>query len=498
MKTTEKHKTTTITGWNFNNSYLELPDVLYSLQKPIPVTQPELHLFNKKLADELGLKVEDGNPKAAAPIFTGNEIPENTKPFSQAYAGHQFGHFTMLGDGRAVILGEHIKPDGKRCDIQFKGSGRTPYSRGGDGRATLYSMLREYLISEAMHHLGIPTSRSLAVAGTGEPVYRQEIHRGAVLTRVMSSHIRTGTFEYVRQFHGNDVLKELADYTINRHYPELKDAENPTLELLKSVCERLSTLVTEWMRVGFIHGVMNTDNTSVCGETFDYGPCAFMNAYDPHTVFSSIDTGGRYAFTNQPGIMQWNLAVFAGTLLPLIHSDEQKATKLAQETIDNFRVNFTEKWNKVTCKKIGISEPNKEEDTKLANELFVLMQKNKSDYTNTFRLLTNSEKLERYESELSNDPAFKSWHKKWEKRIADNPNGYDEAVSLMKKNNPVFIPRNHNVEEALKSASEELDFSAFNKLLAILSDPYSENPKHEQFTIPPKNGDEGYKTFCGT
>lgn len=498
METTEKNKTTPISGWNFDNSYLKLPDVLYSLQKPIPVTQPELHLFNQKLANELGLIIHDDNRNAIASIFTGNNIPENTKPFSQAYAGHQFGHFTMLGDGRAVILGEHVTADDKRYDIQFKGSGRTPYSRGGDGRATLYSMLREYLISEAMHHLGIPTSRSLAVAGTGEPVYRQEIHRGAVLTRIMSSHIRTGTFEYVRQFHGNDVLKALVDYTINRHYPELNKADNPILELLKSVCDRLATLVTEWMRVGFIHGVMNTDNTSVCGETFDYGPCAFMNVYDPHTVFSSIDTGGRYAFTNQPGIMQWNLAVFAGTLLPLIDKEEQKATKFAQKIIDDFRVDFTEKWNKVTCKKIGISEPNGEEDTKLANELFMLMQKNKSDYTNTFRLLANPEKLERYESELSNDPAFKSWYKKWEKRIAENPKGFDGAVSLMKKYNPVFIPRNHNVEKALKSASEDLDFSAFNRMHEILSKPYFENPEHEQFTIPPKSGDKGYKTFCGT
>ena len=314
-------------GWNFDNTYRKLSPDFYSEVEPAPVEQPELTLLNRRLADKLGLDLSETDPAELSSIFTGDRLPEGSEPISQAYAGHQFGHFTMLGDGRAIVLGEHLTPDGQRYDIQFKGSGRTPYSRSGDGRATLYSMLREYLISEALHHLHIPASGSLAVAKTSMPVYRETVHPGAILTRVASSHIRFGTFEYAARFLTPEKQKELLNYTISRHYPDLQQSDDKALRLLRRVAKKHLNLVVEWMRVGFIHGVMNTDNMSIIGESIDFGPCAFINGFDPATAFSSVDINKRYAFNNQPGILQWNLAIFAGTLLPFIDQTEDQARK---------------------------------------------------------------------------------------------------------------------------------------------------------------------------
>jgi uncharacterized protein YdiU (UPF0061 family) len=328
-------------NWQIENTYAKLPAAFFTLQQPVPVAKPAIVFFNERLANDLGLGFLNEEEENIAGYFSGNKIPEGAQPLAQAYAGHQFGHFTMLGDGRAILLGEQIDPRGKRFDIQLKGSGQTPYSRRGDGRATLYSMLREYLISESMYHLGIPTTRSLSVVSTGEKVYREEVHNGAVLTRTANSHIRVGTFEYARRFCSAEDLRALTNYTIQRHYPEITDTDNPALELLKAVMHKQIDLMVNWMRVGFIHGVMNTDNMSIAGETIDYGPCAFMNAYNPRTVFSSIDTRGRYAFGNQPYIAQWNLTVFASALLPIISENQQKAVDLVKEVIEGFKEKFT-------------------------------------------------------------------------------------------------------------------------------------------------------------
>ena len=477
-------------GWNFDNTYCTLPDELFSVTQATPVKDPELLLFNKDLAHVLGLSDHDDT------VFelSGNRTPKGAKPLAQAYAGHQFGHFTMLGDGRAILLGEQVTPNEGRVDIQLKGSGRTPYSRGGDGRATLYSMLREYLISEAMHYLEIPTSRSLAVVKTREPVYRQTVHPGAVLTRVMSSHMRVGTFEYIRQFHTVELLKQFMEYVIERHYTHLKNAENPALELLKAVTEKQTKLVVDWLRIGFIHGVMNTDNTSVIAETFDYGPCAFMNSYNPKTVFSSIDTYGRYAYGNQPAVTQWNLAVFAGTLLPLIHTDEDEAQKLAEAVIDAFPNVFNQQWIAMMCSKIGIEIP-QESDKAFIQTLLQWMMKKEADYTNTFTDLRKLVEGGMLTDSIYQDELFVSWQQKWLERLDANPNGKQTAIELMQRANPVVIPRNHLVEKALIEGANG-DMSFFHQLVTVLKKPY-ESPDDSLFTLPPEHGDAGYQTFCG-
>ena len=342
-------------GWNFNNSYIKLLDRLFSKQLPATVPTPRMVYFNDELADTLDLDFSAVSENDKAQLFSGNILPTGAAPIAQAYAGHQFGHFTMLGDGRAILLGEHLTPNNKLFDIQLKGAGQTAYSRRGDGKATLRSMLREFLISEAMHHLGIPTSRSLAVVNTGEKVYREEVHEGAVLTRVMSSHIRVGTFEYISNFLDVATLQEFTNYVIKRHYPELAENANPPLALLKAVMNKQIDLVINWLKVGFIHGVMNTDNMSIAGETFDYGPCAFMNNYHPDTDFSSIDVQGRYAFGKQPGIVQWNLVCLAETLIPLIDKDADKAVKMAQKVINSFPAIYQEKWWQMNGLKLGLT-----------------------------------------------------------------------------------------------------------------------------------------------
>lgn len=475
--------------WNFENTYRTLPDKYFSAQLPVPVQDPQLVVFNAELARELGLGFLIGADKQVAAFFSGNELPPGAEPIAQAYAGHQFGHFTILGDGRAVLLGEQMTPDHRRLDIQLKGSGPTPYSRRGDGRATLRAMLREYLMSEALHYLGIPTSRSLAVVRTGDPVYREVVQAGAVLTRVAASHIRVGTFEYAKQFCTPQEQQQLLDYVIARHYPSLTNAPNPALELLRAVMERQADLLAHWMRVGFIHGVMNTDNMSIAGETIDYGPCAFLNQYDLKTVFSSIDTAGRYAFGNQPAIAHWNLAVLAGALLPLINPDETQAIALAQGVLDEFANLFSRSWHNMMFRKLGIEQPVKS-DADLVHELLNLMQEHQADYINTFLLLQTESDPE--PSALSASPAFQEWHRQWKARLEDF-GGFAAAVARMQPHNPVVIPRNHLVEAAL-DAADQGDMTPFNALLETLREPY----KPQAWQTVPADFDNGYRTFCGT
>ncbi|VEF46117.1 Selenoprotein O and cysteine-containing like protein [Bacillus freudenreichii] len=480
-------------GWNLDNSYARLPKMFFSSVKPTPVRSPELLVFNGELAASLGLNAEALRGNEGTSVFAGNEIPEGAEPLAQAYAGHQFGHFTMLGDGRAVLLGEQVTSEGKRFDIQLKGSGRTPYSRGGDGRAGLGPMLREYIISEAMHALGIPTTRSLAVVTTGEPVIRETKLEGAILTRVAASHLRVGTFEYVVRWGGVENLQILADYAINRHYPELEGEENKYLSLLQEVINRQAKLIAKWQLVGFIHGVMNTDNMTISGETIDYGPCAFMDTYDPKTVFSSIDHQGRYAYENQPLIGGWNLARFAETLLPLLHDDKEEAVKLAQEKVSGFNKIFHSHWLAGMRAKLGLfHEEEKDED--LVNDLLSLMKKHRADFTNTFLALT-------YEQNDSPDlfkaQEFAKWKKHWETRLENQVESKADSIELMKKSNPTVIPRNHRVEEALEAAVEEGDLSVMDRLLKVLLTPYDYSPEKVEYTkVSAQN--IPYQTFCGT
>ena len=478
--------------WKFDNTYAQLSDKLFARQAPIPVSAPETVIFNKELSHELGLGFLEGNQEDIARLFSGNSIPKGAAPIAQAYAGHQFGHFTMLGDGRAILLGELMDTLDQRFDLQLKGSGRTPFSRGGDGRATLSSMLREYLMSEAMHYLGIGTTRSLAVVKTGEKVIRPEVQDGAVLTRIASSHIRVGTFEYVRKFGGKDHLKTFTEYVINRHYPELLGAENPPLELIRVVMHRQIDLIVDWMRVGFIHGVMNTDNMSISGETIDYGPCAFMNSYHPMTVFSSIDTQGRYAFQNQPYIANWNLMVFATALLPLIDDDQKKAVEKGQAVLDGMKDIYMQRYDQMMVSKLGLSEPN-DDNKKMVQELLDWMQENKADYNDTFRKLSTAV----FDfSGVYASSEFKQWFNRWSE-VFDKQGNKNDFLSVMKKVNPVFIPRNHLVEEVLARATEG-DMKPFTSLLERLQNPYDESDKDEVQQAVPQGFDERYQTFCGT
>ncbi|WP_440618704.1 protein adenylyltransferase SelO [Candidatus Pelagibacter sp. HIMB1493] len=478
-------------GWHFDNSYSKLSKTFKEDIKPTPVHEPELVILNEELAKNLNLKFSEIDKKKLAEIFSGNSLPDGTNSIAQAYAGHQFGHFTMLGDGRAVLLGEHIDNKNQRFDIQFKGSGRTSFSRGGDGRAALGPMLREYIISEAINALNIPTTRSLAVVKTGEKVVRENLLNGAILTRVASSHIRVGTFQYIAATQNLEDLNTLVDYTIDRHYPEIKSSKNKALDLLSLVMERQCQLVINWMRVGFIHGVMNTDNMAISGETIDYGPCAFMDQYDPKTVFSSIDKFGRYAFSNQPPITKWNLARFAECLIPLIDKDEDTAIKIATELIDNFQNIYEEKWLNMMRDKLGLFGENKN-DLTLINKLLDWMKNNNADYTNTFCHLMGVE----IDNEIYKNDDFKNWTNEWEKRLKLN-NSSDKYLELMKKTNPIVIPRNQKVEDALADADKG-NLEKMNKLLKVLSNPYSDQENIIEFQKPTPTGNEKYQTFCGT
>ena len=472
--------------FNFNNSYINLPKLFYTKQSPTPVRSPKLIIFNDSLANSLKVPLQ---PE----VFAGNEIPEEANPLAQAYAGHQFGHFTMLGDGRAILLGEVVTDSLERFDITLKGSGKTPYSRGGDGRAAIGPMLREYIVSEAMHTLGIPTTRSLAVVETGEVVVRKKPLRGAILARVAKSHIRVGTFEYAARFGTTDDVRDLADYTINRHFSDIASSENKYLLMLREVINRQAYLISKWQLVGFIHGVMNTDNMAISGETIDYGPCAFMDICDPSTVFSSIDIHGRYSYENQPKMATWNLARFTETLLPLLHNSESLAIKIGQEELKRFWEIYENNWLSGMRAKLGLFDE-EQEDGELINDILQIMYKFEADYTNTFRSLT----LENYDdNKFFSSDDFNNWNIKWQRRLLKQKKSKVNVVELMKKHNPSVIPRNHLVEEALEHA-ESGDLSTMNKLLDVLKNPYKYTPEQEEYTKLDKLKSCNYQTFCGT
>lgn len=476
------------------NTYANLPKKMFSIQNPNDISSPKLIIFNDSLADVLGLDADFLKGKDGIDILSGNKVLEGTTPISQSYAGHQFGYFTMLGDGRAVLLGEYISKDGQRFDIQLKGSGRTPYSRGGDGKAALGPMLKEYIISEGMNGLGIPTTRSLAVVTTGESVIRETELEGAVLTRIAKSHIRVGTFQFAANYGSIEDVKALADYILNRHFKKASNSENQYLYLLNEVIKRQAELISKWQLVGFIHGVMNTDNMVISGETIDYGPCAFMDIYDPNTVFSSIDTYGRYAYGNQPKIAVWNLARFAETLLPLLDDDADEAVKIAEKSLSRFEILYKNNWISGMRKKLGLFNE-EDKDEHIIETLLNLMKKYKADYTNTFLNLTlgNINNIEMFRKE-----DFKDWYKLWQERLKRQNELMEDSIELMKKNNPVVIPRNHRVEESLSAAVNNNNYTVMNKLLEAINSPYDYSNVSEYYSELPKPTSCPYKTYCGT
>ena len=495
-------------GWNLENSYQHLPDLLYELSKPEKFSNPDLVIFNSALARDLGLELEGVTKDALASLFVGEKLPTGSNPIAQAYAGHQFGGFTMLGDGRAILLGEQLTPSGDRFDIQFKGSGPTPFSRRGDGLAALGPMLREYLISEAMHALGIPTTRSLAVVATGDIVYRETPLQGAVLTRVADSHIRVGTFQYLAAKRDTETLRLLADYSISRHYPELLEREGPSryVELLRAVQTRQACLIAKWQLVGFIHGVMNTDNMTICGETIDYGPCAFMDHYHINTVFSSIDQQGRYGYGNQPPIGQWNLARFAETLLPLYDERQDVAVEMATEVLNDYPTLFETLWLDGMRNKIGLSTA-EDDDRKLVEELLDSMQEQQADFTNTFDSLAGLVHLEQplaiadhplstADADFFNSERAQAWLSDWQKRLGSENVPAENVFQQMQSVNPAIIPRNHRVEEALAAGCSG-DMSKFQEFLNVMTKPYSRDSNSSVFREPPAK-DVCYQTFCGT
>lgn len=488
------HLKSELSGFKFDNSYLQLPPVLYQKQHPTKVKRPNLVLLNHQLAKALGLDCAALETESAD-FLSGNAIYSTSEPIAAAYAGHQFGGFSILGDGRAILLGEHITPENTRFDIQLKGSGRTAYSRSGDGRAALGPMLREYIISEAMSALGIATTRSLTVVETGETVFRDDAYPAAVLTRVASSHIRVGTFQFAAAVHDEQILKALADYTINRHFPELAETENKYLLFLGKVIDLQASLIAKWMHVGFIHGVMNTDNMSICGETIDYGPCAFMNNYDPATVFSSIDTQGRYAFGNQAKIGLWNLYRFAEALLPLFHADQEQAIAAATEQLDHFTAIFSDYWLAGMRQKLGLFNQ-EADDLKLTEDLLIHMQNNNADYTNTFRALGKDAIKQ---MQIYQDQGFRSWLALWQARLSRQTQTPEQVHALMDQSNPAIIPRNHLVEEALAAAVNHNDMTLVEQLIVATANPYNAAATDVKYMQAPQPGfDTHYKTFCGT
>jgi uncharacterized protein YdiU (UPF0061 family) len=488
--------------FKFHNSYARLPDRFFARLRPTPVAAPRLVRLNEKLARHLGLDPERLAAPEGVAFLAGNFVPEKGEPLAMAYAGHQFGTFVpQLGDGRAILLGEIVDRDGARRDIQLKGSGPTPFSRRGDGRAALGPVLREYVVSEAMAALGIPTTRSLAVVTSGETVWRETPLPGAVLTRVASSHIRVGTFQYFASREDVDAVRRLADYVIARHYPEVAAAANPYRALLDTVISRQAELVAKWLLVAFIHGVMNTDNMSIAGETIDYGPCAFMDTYHPATVFSSIDSAGRYAYGNQPTIAQWNLARLAETFLPLFADDKDTAVKEAQEAIDAFAARFETAYAAGLRRKLGLFE-SRADDLSLAQDLLERMAANAADFTLTFRFLCDAvigPEGDAPVRRLFSDPsAFDDWAARWRTRLAEEGGEASERRTMMRAVNSAFIPRNHLVEEAISAAVNNGDFSPFENLLTVLSTPYEDQPTFARYADPPRPDQIVHQTFCGT
>jgi serine/tyrosine/threonine adenylyltransferase len=481
-------------GWRLEHSYAdELPALFHSAVAPTPVRDPQFVMLNVPLAASLGLDADALASQEGAAMLSGNVLPEGARPIAQAYAGHQFGSFTALGDGRAILLGEQITQDGRRVDIQLKGAGPTPYSRRGDGRAAVGPMMREFIIGEAMHHLGIPSSRSLAVVATGEPVYRERVLAGAVLTRVAASHIRVGTFQWAAAHRDHAALAALADYTRRRHYPDVEHDGRPHLALFEAMVERQAALVARWHLVGFIHGVMNTDNMAVSGETIDYGPCAFMDRYDPATVFSSIDHGGRYAYGNQPAIAQWNLARLGEALLPLLDPDEETAVRLATTALGRFTALFERYRLEGMRAKLGLFDE-QADDTLLADDLLQWMQETGSDFTNTFRALSTPERAQA----PAEDAGFDAWRQRWQARLGQQPQPREDAYARMRAHNPAVIPRNHKVEEALAAATDNADLSVAERLLDVLTTPYDHERDLPDYSAPGPAGGPAYRTFCGT
>lgn len=480
-------------GWRFDHSYSRLPDILHVPARPATFRAPRLSILNHRLADELGLNFGTVPPESLAAIFSGQELPQGSRPIAQAYAGHQYGGFTMLGDGRAILLGEHRTPTGRLVDLQLKGAGPTRYSRRGDGLAALGPMLREYVISEAMAALGIPTTRSLAVVATGETIWRVTAIPGAILTRVAASHLRVGTFEFLAAQRDVPTLQTLADYAIQRHDPELKDTPEKYLAFYRAVLDRQASLIARWQHVGFIHGVMNTDNMTISGETIDYGPCAFMNAYDPGTVYSSIDSVGRYAYGNQPAIAQWNLARFGEALLPLLDPDPVKSVAIATEALEEFPALFQRYWLDGMRQKLGL-QTHESGDGELIQTLLVWMHNSRTDWTNTFRDLS-SESMP--DGDSYQDPGFQAWHARWRHRLQSEGVRPGSASTSMRSVNPAVIPRNHRVEEALSAAEHHDDLSLLHRLLAVLVEPYKSGPDTAHYQSPPDD-ESHYRTFCGT
>ena len=481
------------TGFNFKTTYTELPDVFFNMGLPCKVNSPKLILFNNQLANDIGCTLLEFSDKDKALILSGQKIPKNQMCYSQAYAGHQFGCFTILGDGRAHIMGEHVSKENKRYDIQFKGSGLTPYSRGGDGLATLGPMLREYIVSEAMYHLNIPTTRSLAVTTTGKKVMRDQKLPGAILTRVSNSLIRVGTFEFAASLDNDKLTSQLIDHTVKRSFPEIKNDKNIALNLLKAVMQRQIDLIIKWMQVGFIHGVMNTDNTSIVGETMDYGPCAFMDLYSPLATFSSIDYDKRYSFGNQPRITKWNMARFAESLLPFICSDMKKSVEIANGTLNQFDMLFQKKWLKMMQAKIGIFGQN-EKDQTLIEDLLILMKSHNADFTNTFYTLSQEDPSNIFPW---NHEDFKKWYARWKSRLELNNESFESSIIQMRKFNPAVICRNHVIEHVLKKALAG-DIEPISDFLRVLSKPYDYSLKSDYYQNPPNPDEKIYQTFCGT
>ena len=488
---------TAAAGFVFDNTYARELEGFYVNWKAAQAARPKVVQLNRELAEELGLDADNLNSEEGARIFVGNETPQGAVPLAQVYAGHQFGGFSrQLGDGRALLLGEVIDCNGRRRDIQLKGSGPTPFSRTGDGRSALGPVLREYLIGEGMHALGVPTTRALAAVTTGEPVYRETELPGAVLTRVAASHIRVGTFEFFAARGERAQVGRLADYVIDRHYRELKNDGNPYLGLIERVCDRQAALIASWMHLGFIHGVMNTDNMAISGETIDYGPCAFMDHYDPAAVFSSIDSQGRYAYANQPKIAQWNLARLAETLVPLIDSDENRAIERATEVVNAFPKQYERQWLKGMRGKLGLVIED-EADLELAKGFLAAMEDKKVDFTLAFRYLADAAvgQEEAIRALFADAPAYELWSGRWRARLALETATPLVRAQAMRRVNPGFIPRNHRVEEALSAATERDDYKPFTTLLNIVSRPFDDQPEFASFAQPAPDGQDRYQTF---
>ncbi|MES1934548.1 hypothetical protein T35B1_18178 [Salinisphaera shabanensis T35B1] len=495
-------ETATAEPFTLDNTYARLPGEFYAHAAPTAVAAPRLLRLNRPLADQLGLDAQALEGPAGVEILSGNRVPKGAEPLAMAYAGHQFGNFSpTLGDGRAVLLGEITDRNGARRDIQLKGAGPTPFSSRGDGRAALGPVIREYVVSEGMAGLGIPTTRALAMVATGESVFRMGAEPGGVLARVAASHVRVGTFEYFARRGNNDAVRALADYVIERHYPQAAEADNPYHALLEEVAVHTADLIAQWLLVGFIHGVMNTDNVSIAGETIDYGPCAFMDSYNPATVYSSIDHGGRYAYNRQPGIGQWNLARFAECLLPLLDDDQEKAVAQAQAVLERYVERFETTYHDGLAAKIGLEE-RREGDADLAYELLKCMTRQDADFTLTFRRLTDlgrdADDRDDALRALFNDPAdFDHWAARWRERLAEETRDDAARRAAMRAVNPAYIPRNHRIQQAI-DAAEAGDYQPLKALLTVVASPFDDHPELADYARPPKPEEVVQRTFCGT